>query len=187
MLRPSQVMPRGPGWACRNMYIGSIIRLFSKNLAGHRISPHGPPPEFLAGHPRDRPLTVRITADFSRFPLCPLPHAIAIPVALFRSASLPVRRQLNPLGGARDPGNRTATLCGAFPSTCARIFGITAGSSMLAMTFNAPPHSVPVSMSILNTRFRRPFQRPTFGAPRSPRSGAPWQFSCRRWSEHSSE
>ena len=40
-------------------------------------------------------------------------------------------------------------------SRCSRIFLITAGSSMLAITLTAPPQWSQVSISILNTRFKR--------------------------------
>ena len=43
----------------------------------------------------------------------------------------------------------------AFFSRCASICLITAGSSILAITLTAPPHSSQVVISILNTRLRR--------------------------------
>ena len=58
-------------------------------------------------------------------------------------------------GDARAKGLKTGV---AAPARCARlsrIFLITAGSSMLAITLTAPPQCSQVKMSILNTRFNR--------------------------------
>jgi len=65
--------------------------------------------------------------------------------------------QLNRLdcGGARLSGNTNADRAGDFSSRCARIFLMTTGSSMQAMTFAVPPQTRHVSTSILKTRFKR--------------------------------
>ncbi len=72
-------------------------------------------------------------------------------------------------GGARHSGNRLFPAAAAFLSRWESIFAITTGSSrqllpallyllhpcsrMQAITLTAPPHSLQVSMSMLNTRF----------------------------------
>ena len=62
---------------------------------------------------------------------------------------------VSPTGGARLSGKTLDSLVSAFCLRCSRICLITAGSSMQAITFTAPPHSLQVSMSMLNTRLRR--------------------------------
>ena len=65
------------------------------------------------------------------------------------------------VGGARAVGGKTrrAGVRDAVLSKWARIVLITAGSSMLAMTLTTPPQRAQVSMSTLNSRFRRCAQR----------------------------
>ena len=70
-------------------------------------------------------------------------------------------------GGARLSGNRSAARAGNFSCRCTRIFLMTTGSSMQPMTLAGPPQTRHISTSILKTRFSRPLQGPTFGAPRS--------------------
>ena len=57
--------------------------------------------------------------------------------------------------GARTEGNRPAGSGAAFSFRWVSIFLITTGSSMQAITFTAPPHSLHVSISMLKTRFSR--------------------------------
>ena len=80
-------------------------------------------------------------------------------------------------GGARQRGRREASAEAPFSSRWVRIFSITTGSSMQAMILTAPPHSRQVSMSILNTRLRRPLQGPTFGVPSSSMLAARRRFA----------
>ena len=58
-------------------------------------------------------------------------------------------------GGARANGLMAGVVGASRRSRCARICLITAGSSMLAITFTGPPQCSHVSMSTLNTRFNR--------------------------------
>ena len=58
-------------------------------------------------------------------------------------------------GGARAKGLKAGVAGSARRSRCARICLITAGSSMLAITFTAPPQCSQFKMSISNTRFKR--------------------------------
>ena len=60
-----------------------------------------------------------------------------------------------PAGGARLSGNGLDSLVSAFCFRWSRICLITTGSSIQAITFMAPPHSLQVSMSIWNTRLSR--------------------------------
>ncbi len=55
-------------------------------------------------------------------------------------------------GGARANGLMAAVVAVSRRARCARICLITAGSSILAITFTAPPQWSQVSISILNTR-----------------------------------
>ncbi len=57
--------------------------------------------------------------------------------------------------GARHGGKRLAAPQAALLSRWVRIFSITTGSSMQAMILTRPPQVLQVSMSMLNTRFRR--------------------------------
>ena len=59
------------------------------------------------------------------------------------------------LGEARQSGSSAVVAKLAVLSRCTSIFLITAGSSMLAIIRTSPPHSLQVSMSISNTRFKR--------------------------------
>jgi len=57
-------------------------------------------------------------------------------------------------GGARHGGKRRPAPQAALPRWV-RIFSITTGSSIQAMILTGPPQLLQVSMSMLNTRFRR--------------------------------
>lgn len=65
-------------------------------------------------------------------------------------------QKINPVGGgARHCGIMPVATEGAFSSRWASIVWITNGSSILAMILTSLPHSLQVSISILNTRFKR--------------------------------
>ena len=59
------------------------------------------------------------------------------------------------VGEARQSGSSADVAEVALSSRWASIFWIIAGSSILAMILTSPPHSLQVSTSILNTRFKR--------------------------------
>ena len=58
-------------------------------------------------------------------------------------------------GGARHGGKRRPAPPAALLSRWVRIFSITTGASIQAMILTGPPQLLQVSMSMLNTRFRR--------------------------------
>ena len=102
------------------------------------------------------------------------PAASSILQLLVLPAWLPVYQANKPAwGGARDGGKRAGVAIASLPSRWVRIFSMTSGSSMQAMILRWPPQVLHVSMSILNTRFRRCAQSSSLPGVRRGLGGAP--------------
>jgi hypothetical protein len=85
------------------------------------------------------PFTIALARLTDRSPPCPAQLGPATWPCEPMKACLPC--QPHPSGGARGAGNRKPSRTGAVSPTCASIFPITAGSSILAMIFIAPPQA----------------------------------------------
>ena len=129
----------------RSLRIGSITHVFRENPPGNRPSDRHPCPLNPREPASARPPATGNHRPFplhnSRAPTRRLQFTLPRPVgptpmpSHVNSRILLAPRHTHPSGGARGAGSRKSSRTGVACSRCARIFPITAGSSMLGFVY----------------------------------------------------